>query len=83
MEKYNGWTNRDTWLVNLWLNNDEKNYKRLTNSIKGIGCVKLAKCSDLSLINRLKQYYYGDKINWNNVNVSEIREMLLEITEIL
>jgi hypothetical protein len=24
--KYNGWTNRETWLVNLWLNNDISYY---------------------------------------------------------
>lgn len=23
---YNGWTNYETWLVNLWLNNDEETY---------------------------------------------------------
>lgn len=22
-EEYNGWTNRETWLVNLWLSNDQ------------------------------------------------------------
>ena len=24
---YNGWSNRETWLVNLWLNNSEDNYR--------------------------------------------------------
>jgi hypothetical protein len=26
---YNGWTNHETWLVNLWLNNDEGSYHEL------------------------------------------------------
>ena len=27
--EYNGWTNRETWLVNLWLNNDMGSYEFL------------------------------------------------------
>ena len=28
---YNGWTNRETWLTSLWLNNDRGNYELLLN----------------------------------------------------
>ena len=24
--EYNGWTNRETWVVNLWLSNDMESY---------------------------------------------------------
>jgi hypothetical protein len=26
-EKYNGWTNRETWLVNLWISNEESTHR--------------------------------------------------------
>ena len=35
--KYNGWTNRETWCVNLWLTNDEGDYKWLTEIINDHG----------------------------------------------
>lgn len=30
-EAYNGWTNRETWLVNMWLNADKGHYNALTD----------------------------------------------------
>jgi hypothetical protein len=28
---YNGWKNRETWLISLWLNNDQDSYELLSN----------------------------------------------------
>lgn len=32
--EYNGWTNRETWVVNLWLTNNESYYDTLQSIIK-------------------------------------------------
>ena len=32
--EYNGWTNRETWVVNLWLTSDECYYEELCSIIK-------------------------------------------------
>ena len=81
-EKYNGWANRDTWLVALWLDNDQRNYVRMIRMVKGIGTNKKTKeLTDKELLDKLKGFYYGDKINWNCVNISELREILLNEEE--
>lgn len=77
-EKYNGWTNFDTWLVMLWLYNDEKNYTAIKNLYHGIGSaykLKDLKCCNLMAI--IRRYHYGDKINWHKVNMDEIKTALL------
>lgn len=35
MTKYNGWTNYETWLVNLWMSNDEGSYLYWAEEAKG------------------------------------------------
>lgn len=32
--KYNGWTNRETWLVSLWLNNDPVSYSMFSEALE-------------------------------------------------
>lgn len=33
-ETYNGWTNYETWLVNLWLTNDEGSYDVVRETVE-------------------------------------------------
>ena len=32
-QTYNGWCNRETWLANLWLTNDQQSYNILMDAI--------------------------------------------------
>ena len=36
---YNGWTNRETWLVSLWLNNDPASYDLLNGQQASWKCI--------------------------------------------
>lgn len=38
-EQYNGWSNRETWLANLWLSNVESSYHLLCEAIAIDGSV--------------------------------------------
>lgn len=40
---YNGWKNRETWLVNVWLNNDEISYNYLIATLREGNSLKQAK----------------------------------------
>ena len=74
MAKYNGYANRDTWLVCLWLTNDALNYQKAKKNKK-----LLLKMKKSALIRALKSFQYKDKINWNNVRVTEVKACIREI----
>jgi hypothetical protein len=72
-EKYNGWTNWDTWATKLWLDNEKENYDRLSSMDKN-------ELLDLG-VDELQLFEYGDDgddIDWTQVNIPEIIESLLE-----
>lgn len=71
MERYNGWANYDTWLVVVWLQNDMDNYDKTQSMTK-------EDIIDLDALDLQNMFYYGDPVNFKNVNVDEIIEMLLE-----
>lgn len=74
MERHNGWKNYDTWLVVVWLSNDEPNYERIRKYQK-------LDVEELTLDDLENVFYYGgdaEVINFDNVDLDEIKAMLLE-----
>ena len=74
-QKYNGYSNRDTWVVILWLLNDENNYNKLLKLDSGsVDNIKL------ETLKRHFVYKY-EQIQWGNVNLEEVRRVIKETLE--
>ena len=89
-DKYNGWTNYETWNFMLWADNDEPTYKKIKELVKdavtihGVATVS-GLADDLKELAEneapeLKTSFYSDVINASikEVNFEEIAERLLE-----
>jgi hypothetical protein len=73
-QEYNGWTNRDTWLVALWIENDAYNYNWVKQNASSL--LKKNKTQLLILLNVYLKI--EDNVNWSKVNVSEIKNMVIK-----
>lgn len=75
MEKYNGWKNRDTWLVALWIDNERTNYNTLTRNKE-----HFLKYTDEAFRKSLEHLNYGgDSVDFSKVDLNEIREVIQEM----
>src|SRR4051794_4558851 len=86
--KYNGWTNYETWVVKLWLDNEESSYRYWTGEARrwhgedeaaqGLAAQLKDELSEASPVN--EPTVYGDLMNaaLEEVNWLEIAESYLE-----
>lgn len=65
MEKYNGWTNRETWLVNLWFDPVSKS---------DINYLEETLESDFYELIGTSASIYADMIDFNVINWDELRD---------
>ena len=73
-EKYNGWTNRATWNVSLWIGNDEGLYRTAIE------------CGDyerfVATMHELGSNATPDGVSWTDptLNTDELDEMIGELS---
>jgi len=79
---YNGWSNRETWNANLWINNQESIYKLIGKIARG--CYSVSELADnmegFLLILWKDKTPDGDSLDL--VNWSEIAEAWAEANEL-
>ncbi len=57
---YNGWSNYETWVANMWLNNDESSYRFLQDIVQEEGAPDYEKADWLE---SLLRYQLDDEID--------------------
>lgn len=73
--RYNGWSNRETWIVVLWLDNTESNYRWMVDNKKRLLELSLADLKREVLDN----CYIGDTFKRSLVNWQEVKNMMEEL----
>lgn len=74
MERYNGWTNRPTWLCFTWIMDFEFNYNLLRTFSKD----QVAK---ITVYDLQKHFYFGDRILFDQLDMVELINALSEHVE--
>jgi len=79
---YNGWKNRQTWNVSLWINNDESLYK---SAIGFMNTHQKSRCPYIQFIKDLclDGCFTPDKIKWDGekLDYKELNEMMKGLIE--
>jgi len=71
---YSGWTNWDTWNLALWINNEESLYHKgrvMAGEEQRFRAWARVVCEDINA-------EHEERIEWEKVNVEEVRDSLLE-----
>lgn len=78
MDGYNGWKNRQTWNIALWINNDESLYRIAAEYVK-----QAKRISYISFVKYagLQGAYTPDgiKFDWTRLDYKALTEMLKEL----
>jgi len=70
-QRYNGWANRDTWLVPLWIDNEQTTYLRKLEMLAEL----TEPCTESDAFSIAVMLWEGtDTIEWDNVRWIEIAE---------
>lgn len=74
-KKYNGYSNRDTAVVLMWLLNTDENYNKIIK-------LKSWSIENFTLITLQRHFVYTyEKIDWVNVNLEEVKSVIKEYLE--
>jgi hypothetical protein len=73
-DTYNGWTNRETWACNLWLNNDESMYQFVYTEVGSSQELQewVEGLDDLKSESEILRTMFNDigsmwRVNWNEI----------------
>ena len=82
-QTYNGWTNRATWNVALWIGNDEFLYNTARACVEYKGKDETPYDKFIRCMFNAANFRNGDGIAWDDetINHDEINEMMFELAE--